>query len=68
VEGTAWTSASHFEELVHEWFDAGFTEIVFYDPPYGRDGVPIAPPDAVDELLSESLGRLRRDATEPPIG
>jgi alkanesulfonate monooxygenase SsuD/methylene tetrahydromethanopterin reductase-like flavin-dependent oxidoreductase (luciferase family) len=68
VEGTAWTSASHFEELVHEWFDAGFTEIVFYDPPYGRDGVPIAPPDAIEELLSESLGRLRRDVTEPPIG
>jgi alkanesulfonate monooxygenase SsuD/methylene tetrahydromethanopterin reductase-like flavin-dependent oxidoreductase (luciferase family) len=61
LEGTSWTSASHFEDLVHEWFDAGFTEIVFYDPPYGRAEVPVASPDAIEELLSESLERLRRD-------
>jgi alkanesulfonate monooxygenase SsuD/methylene tetrahydromethanopterin reductase-like flavin-dependent oxidoreductase (luciferase family) len=60
AEGTAWTSASHFEDVVHEWFTAGFTEVVFYDPPYGRDGVPTAPPDAIDELLSDSVPQLRR--------
>ena len=57
--GTSWTSQSHFEDLVHEWFDAGFTDIVFYDPPYGREGVPVASPDAIHELLSTSLPRLR---------
>ncbi|MEY2446658.1 MAG: hypothetical protein QOH79_134 [Acidimicrobiaceae bacterium] len=61
AEGTAWTSASHFEDLVHEWFDAGFTEVAFYDPPYSRSGVPVAPPDAIEELLSVSLARLRRE-------
>jgi alkanesulfonate monooxygenase SsuD/methylene tetrahydromethanopterin reductase-like flavin-dependent oxidoreductase (luciferase family) len=61
MEGTAWTSASHFEHLVHDWFDAGFTEVVFYDPPYGRGDVPVASPDAIDELLSATLPRLRRE-------
>ncbi len=61
TEATSWTSAGHFEDVVHEWFDAGFTEFVFYDPPYGRAGVPVAPPDAIDDLLSASLGRLRRE-------
>ena len=61
MEGTSWTSASNFEDLVHTWFNAGFTEVVFYDPPYGRAGVPIAPPNTIEELLSESLVRLRRE-------
>jgi alkanesulfonate monooxygenase SsuD/methylene tetrahydromethanopterin reductase-like flavin-dependent oxidoreductase (luciferase family) len=61
AEGTAWTSATHFEDLVHEWFDAGFTEFVFYDPPYGRAEVPTASADAIDELLSVTVPRLRRD-------
>ncbi|MEY2459695.1 MAG: hypothetical protein QOG30_1525, partial [Acidimicrobiaceae bacterium] len=60
LEGTAWTSASHFEEVVHEWFDAGFTEVIFYDPPYGRADTPIASPEVVDELLSVTVPRLRR--------
>jgi alkanesulfonate monooxygenase SsuD/methylene tetrahydromethanopterin reductase-like flavin-dependent oxidoreductase (luciferase family) len=61
MEGTSWTSASQFEDLVHDWFDAGFTDIVFYDPPYGRANVPTALPDAIDELLGETIPRLRRD-------
>jgi alkanesulfonate monooxygenase SsuD/methylene tetrahydromethanopterin reductase-like flavin-dependent oxidoreductase (luciferase family) len=61
MAGTSWTSASHFEDLVHQWFDAGFTDVVFYDPPYGRAEVEIAPPDAIDELLSTSLARLRHE-------
>jgi alkanesulfonate monooxygenase SsuD/methylene tetrahydromethanopterin reductase-like flavin-dependent oxidoreductase (luciferase family) len=61
LEGTAWTSASHFADVVHEWFDAGFSEVVFYDPPYGRADVPIASPDVIDELLSVTLPRLRRE-------
>ena len=61
VEGTAWTSASQFADVVHKWFDAGFTEVVFYDPPYGRAGVPIASPDVIDEVLSATLPRLRRE-------
>jgi alkanesulfonate monooxygenase SsuD/methylene tetrahydromethanopterin reductase-like flavin-dependent oxidoreductase (luciferase family) len=59
--GTAWTSASQFEDVVHQWFDAGFTEVVFYDPPYGRADVPISSPEVVDELLSVSLPRLRSE-------
>jgi alkanesulfonate monooxygenase SsuD/methylene tetrahydromethanopterin reductase-like flavin-dependent oxidoreductase (luciferase family) len=61
MAGTSWTSASHFEDLVHQWFEAGFTDVVFYDPPYGRSDVPIAPVDTIDELLSVTLARLRRD-------
>jgi alkanesulfonate monooxygenase SsuD/methylene tetrahydromethanopterin reductase-like flavin-dependent oxidoreductase (luciferase family) len=61
MDGTAWTSASHFEHVVHEWFAAGFTDVIFYDPPYGRAGVPVAPPAAIDDVLSRSLARLRRE-------
>ena len=61
MEGTSWTSASHFEDLVHEWYDAGFTDIVFYDPPYGRADVPVAPVAAIDQVLSVSLARLRTE-------
>ena len=61
LEGTAWTSANQFEDVVHEWFGAGFTDVVFYDPPYGRADVPIAPPDVINELLSATLPRLRRE-------
>ena len=61
AEGTAWTSAGEFEQLVHEWFGAGFTEVVFYDPPYARAGVPLAAAGVIDQLLSDVLPRLRRD-------
>jgi len=61
MEGTAWTSASHFEHLVHEWNGAGFSEVIFYDPPYGRADVPIASPDVIDELLSVTVPRLREE-------
>jgi hypothetical protein len=61
LEGTAWTSGSHFADVVHEWFDAGFTEVVFYDPPYGRADVPIASPDVIDELLAVTVPRLRHE-------
>jgi alkanesulfonate monooxygenase SsuD/methylene tetrahydromethanopterin reductase-like flavin-dependent oxidoreductase (luciferase family) len=61
LDGTAWTSASHFEDVVHQWFDAGFTDVVFYDPPYARADVPLAPSDAIDELLCTILPRLRLD-------
>jgi len=61
MEGTAWTSPTHFADMVHEWFEVGFTEIIFYDPPYGRADVPIASPNAIDELLSVSLPRLRSE-------
>ena len=61
LEGTAWTTADQFEDVVHEWFDAGFSEVVFYDPPYGRAGVPVAAPDVTDELLAVTIPRLRRE-------
>src|SRR4051794_24935747 len=61
LEETAWTPPSHFEDVVHEWFDAGFTEFVFYDPPYGRADVPIASPEVIGELLSVTVARLRRE-------
>jgi alkanesulfonate monooxygenase SsuD/methylene tetrahydromethanopterin reductase-like flavin-dependent oxidoreductase (luciferase family) len=61
MEGTAWTSAAHFSDVVHQWFDAGFTEVVFYDPPYGRAGVPIASPDVIEELLTVTVPRLRQE-------
>jgi alkanesulfonate monooxygenase SsuD/methylene tetrahydromethanopterin reductase-like flavin-dependent oxidoreductase (luciferase family) len=58
-EGTAWTSAAEFADLVHRWFDAGFGEVVFYDPPYARPGVARAGPGVIDELLGTTLPRLR---------
>lgn len=64
VDGTAWTSAAEFERLANAWFDAGFTELVFYDPPYARPGLPKADPETVDELLAETIPRLRRERLE----
>ena len=55
AEGTAWTTATEFEDLVHTWADAGFTEVIFYDPPYARAGVPCASPEQgvrVSEMIS----------------
>ena len=61
TEGTAWTTATEFEDLVHTWVAAGFSEVIFYDPPYARPGVPCAAPAIVDEVLGEVLPRLGRD-------
>jgi alkanesulfonate monooxygenase SsuD/methylene tetrahydromethanopterin reductase-like flavin-dependent oxidoreductase (luciferase family) len=58
TEGTCWTSAAELGERVGAWHAAGFTDVVFYDPPYARAGVPCAGPEVVDEVLSE-LDTLR---------
>ena len=61
-EGTSWTSPAHFEDLVSTWYAAGFTEFVFNDPPaHGPVKVPLAPASAVDELLADTIPRLRRE-------
>jgi len=60
MEETGWTSTAQFEELVGRWVEQGFDEVVFYDPPYARDGVPKAPPGAVDDVLADVLPRFRR--------
>lgn len=61
LEGTAWSSAAEFEDLVATWHSAGFRDFVVYDPPYARPGVPNASASAVDEVLATSLPRLRRE-------
>jgi alkanesulfonate monooxygenase SsuD/methylene tetrahydromethanopterin reductase-like flavin-dependent oxidoreductase (luciferase family) len=61
LDATAWTSAEEFGELVMSWAAAGFTEFVFYDPPYARPGVPVASPHVVDEILNDTVPRLRRE-------
>ena len=61
TEGTAWTSAGEFERLVGEWVADGFSDIVFYDPPYARAGVPAAGPEVMNELLDDVIPRLRRE-------
>jgi hypothetical protein len=50
---------------VREWYDAGFREFIFYDPPpYAGPAVPIAPPETVDELLHDTIPRLRREFSQ----
>jgi alkanesulfonate monooxygenase SsuD/methylene tetrahydromethanopterin reductase-like flavin-dependent oxidoreductase (luciferase family) len=58
TDGTAWTTAAELADRVREWHTAGFREVIFYDPPYARAGVPCAPPEAVDEVLA-NLTALR---------
>ncbi len=58
---TAWASSEQFEDQVAAWHAEGFSEFLFYDPPYARAGVPRAGPQAVYEVLASSLPRLRRD-------
>jgi alkanesulfonate monooxygenase SsuD/methylene tetrahydromethanopterin reductase-like flavin-dependent oxidoreductase (luciferase family) len=59
MPGTTWTTPAEFEDMVSRWRDAGFSEFVFYDPPYARAGLPKAPPAAVEEVLADVLPRLR---------
>lgn len=59
TDGTSWTSAAQLEERVVEWHAAGFREFLFYDPPYARAGVPCAAPEVVEQVLHDSLPRLR---------
>jgi alkanesulfonate monooxygenase SsuD/methylene tetrahydromethanopterin reductase-like flavin-dependent oxidoreductase (luciferase family) len=59
TEDTAWTTAAQFEDRVTAWHDEGFSEFVFYDPPYARAGIPRAAPEVVEEVLASSLPRLR---------
>ena len=59
TDGTDWTSAAQLEERVVEWHTAGFREFLFYDPPYARAGVPCAAPAVVEQVLHDSLPRLR---------
>jgi alkanesulfonate monooxygenase SsuD/methylene tetrahydromethanopterin reductase-like flavin-dependent oxidoreductase (luciferase family) len=61
ADGSAWTTANEFAELVLRWHEAGFTHFIFYDPPYARDGVPRAEPQAVDELIAHTIPHLRQD-------
>lgn len=58
MPGTAWTTVTEFLRLVEQWSEAGFTEFVFYDPPYARAGVPVAPPDA-GEVITAAIADLR---------
>jgi alkanesulfonate monooxygenase SsuD/methylene tetrahydromethanopterin reductase-like flavin-dependent oxidoreductase (luciferase family) len=59
MAGTAWTSPAEFEDVVARWHAEGFRDFIFYDPPYGRPGVPVAPPSAIDAVLGSSLPLLR---------
>jgi alkanesulfonate monooxygenase SsuD/methylene tetrahydromethanopterin reductase-like flavin-dependent oxidoreductase (luciferase family) len=59
MAGTAWTSAAEFEDVVARWHAEGFRDFVFYDPPYGRPGVPVAPPSATETVLGSSIPSLR---------
>jgi alkanesulfonate monooxygenase SsuD/methylene tetrahydromethanopterin reductase-like flavin-dependent oxidoreductase (luciferase family) len=61
MSDTAWTTANEFDEQVRRWHDAGFTHFIFYDPPYAREGVPRAEPRIVEELLANTIQRLRQD-------
>lgn len=60
TEGTAWTSAGEFTDVVSAWWEAGFREFIFYDPPYGRGDVRVAEPAMIDELLGSTIPDLRR--------
>jgi alkanesulfonate monooxygenase SsuD/methylene tetrahydromethanopterin reductase-like flavin-dependent oxidoreductase (luciferase family) len=59
LAGTAWTSAAEFEDVVARWHAEGFREFVFYDPPYGRPGVPVARPSVMEAVLGSSVPLLR---------
>ncbi len=59
TEGTVWTTPAELEDLVAEWHAAGFGELIIYDPPYARAGLPCASPDVMDEVLHASFPRLR---------
>lgn len=59
TEATSWTSPAQFEDRVAEWYEPGFRDFFFYDPPYARGGVPCAPTEAVPPVLAESLPSLR---------
>ena len=61
TEGTAWTSAGEFEEVARAWHAAGFTDLIFYAPPYSRAGVRKADPAVVDEVLADVLPRLHAE-------
>lgn len=63
TDGTAWTTAAQLEERVVAWHAAGFREFLFYDPPYARAGVPCAEPAVVEQVLHDSLPRLRAALT-----
>lgn len=63
VEATAWTSPALFEDAVATWHAEGFTEFLFYDPPYARVGIARAEAAVVDEILASSIPRLRRELT-----
>jgi alkanesulfonate monooxygenase SsuD/methylene tetrahydromethanopterin reductase-like flavin-dependent oxidoreductase (luciferase family) len=56
---TAWRDAGEFADLVRRWYDAGFRDFVFYDPPYRGSGLPTAPPETVEELLHTTIPTLR---------
>jgi alkanesulfonate monooxygenase SsuD/methylene tetrahydromethanopterin reductase-like flavin-dependent oxidoreductase (luciferase family) len=56
---TAWTTAAEFADLVRRWYDAGFREFIFYDPPYAGSGLRTAPPTVVAELLETTIPGLR---------
>ena len=58
-EGSAWASAQQLEERIMDWHAAGFRDFFFYDPPYARAGVPRADPNVIEQLLHETLPRLR---------
>jgi alkanesulfonate monooxygenase SsuD/methylene tetrahydromethanopterin reductase-like flavin-dependent oxidoreductase (luciferase family) len=59
IEGTSWTTPAQFEDVIAAWHAEGFRDFVFYDPPYARAGVPVAPASATDEILESSLPTLR---------
>jgi alkanesulfonate monooxygenase SsuD/methylene tetrahydromethanopterin reductase-like flavin-dependent oxidoreductase (luciferase family) len=60
-DSTAWETAKEFADLVRRFHEAGFTDVVFYDPPYGGSGLRTASPSTVDELLEETIPGLREE-------
>ena len=69
---TSWATAEEFEARVLQWHDAGFRDVVFYDPPYAREGVPVAPPEVVNEILegepSPDCEPADQSSAWPPCG
>ena len=60
-EDTAWRDSDAFADLVRRWFDVGFRDFIFYDPPYAGSGLPAAPTDTVTELLENTIPALRTE-------
>lgn len=60
-EDTGWRTAADFAELVLRWYEAGFRDFIFYDPPYAGSGVPAASPELVNELLNDTIPQLRTE-------